>query len=1268
MFAKLQKDMLDPKEVETATTWAKWGVFERCLRVLLSYQQALPSAFSATKFAPSFLLATLLSRKVDLNTLPGAVLRSLLRLLSLTSSGATNWLHTVEKAQRLEDSRSVLTVLLELWVSRRDNPDDIANGNVLALRQLLDGALASFDLFRLGEQWIWLDELRTLVQARQLGVAVRMCSDRVQLFAQADIEVSPLLVYALKNLKTHVPEWSEYICRVFLQTLLQTQTDTADFRRLLVVIDCAVPPALDAWMAKPRVDLGGDDEEEEVDHNNSSLFRRTFARTKMTCDQVLFALFLADKQGADDKLVHRLLTELIGSCKPTTLARQLIKWPLAQTFFLRSHADKVTETDRLVSTLLTTVRPDAGVIRPFEDALRSATHLSWEAKFSLVQSLLPVLSSDCLRQLLDDLTKQPAVLAAFLELSADITRGLTPDFIEHRMLKLARKHPQDLDAALNQLFASLAGVFDQFELIEAAVREGAHVKHCFRQPTGSRVRFLCSLTVSKQGRRLCMQRWLKLSSSQRTEHRQVLLPLLSLLVERATGGRSAAQSRVLPDFLQSLSAVFGEDASNGLVAGSVALSIFQASPGSIQQAIRRSALRSIDLLLLVSKAMSQSSSSWSVEQRASDVYKKTAELFLSRVVALLGDPKLEQVGIAMDVAVRVACEALSYCDAEQRANAMKRLLGNTSSSSSSSSSSSILPAVFRAVLKESFLDERVHSLLQAIVEAVDQPGLCSSLASMVLGHSQLVSALIRDRSTSLVELIYVALAKGEPKNTTALCQLPFVRLLLASYGASLSLFDQQVFRLLVFLEQRGLTILQAGLLWGPYAVDKLSTWQDAAVLELDYDLAIEIMDNCLDRHRLLLSTHEYPLAVEHQLVSVEPRRHTMASAEQLYDPRFLLSVLAELVVSPLFDLNKFMDCGALAYCVSVLTSDSRGLRRLTSSILSRFLRQLETFDRCPERALVQFVLHLVRNTLTCPGDQLPTLLTAFLVESLRIIRTPADPLYRTVGRYLLARPLLDRFDIPLFYDLFHATQEKGHENHRSWILKLLLRGARSVPDLTILRKRRVLELCQTFHDSPFASAGHRALVWRLHASIVDQIPGAAAQLCEYSSLTSWLTTHLYAGTGVSPAFALAKQILAILQRDSPSHRATTIFVREMRLAVRQLGLKRYPIDALLPFVQDLQRSSQEFCLSTATIQLIVAQLNVCQNQVALESLGHAFVRILLGSSQPTCLTRAVNAFFSKYIAENDFTALSQLAFSSKSFHFEGEKPVWLSYLEACDLV
>jgi len=119
---------------------------------------------------------------------------------------------------------------------------------------------------------------------------------------------------------------------------------------------------------------------------------------------------------------------------------------------------------------------------------------------------------------------------------------------------------------------------------------------------------------------------------------------------------------------------------------------------------------------------------------------------------------------------------------------------------------------------------------------------------------------------------------------------------------------------------------------------------------------------------------------------------------------------------------------------------------------------LYSFKEYPQ---VSLLLTALKNGITQKHQVLPGIVTTFLARALPILLRPDHSLYKGLNRFLLARPMIDLGDIPLFYNLLSASSAESFRFARLFLLKILRDGV-TAEDYALLHRRHVASMLMHF--------------------------------------------------------------------------------------------------------------------------------------------------------------------------------------------------------------
>ncbi|KAM7446686.1 nucleolar pre-ribosomal-associated protein 1 [Porites harrisoni] len=382
-----------------------------------------------------------------------------------------------------------------------------------------------------------------------------------------------------------------------------------------------------------------------------------------------------------------------------------------------------------------------------------------------------------------------------------------------------------------------------------------------------------------------------------------------------------------------------------------------------------------------------------------------------------------------------------------------------------------------------------------------------TLYEMLISHSQFLDLLLsdgpsgnKDAKESLTELM-VTIVDLSP----SCCKSSHLPVLFAAYSASLSVTDQCILYLMSLYEKNHASFKDyRPFLWGPTAASHHqvsrslgpSLWQQPSVTEV-----LEL----LDAKKMSQSTVLFP-----QTRLLQPQVHREVSQEKpqdVYDPCFLLPLFS-CIMAPNYqvDCRKFVEQGCLSFTVASLSSRDTHVRQAGYHVLSRFMTHLEG-SRFKERKQIFHLLKCLQNGITEANYRISSLMTCFVARVTFILLRREHPFYLMMNNFLLQRPALDIRNLPLFYSMFNSSTMQ-HVSERSWMLQLLVDGMKDSPDYYLYKRRHVIELALSYHDSPVSDQHSQNLVTELLQSTLKIHP-AAYDLAKNFSIVAWIHSLCY---------------------------------------------------------------------------------------------------------------------------------------------------------------
>ena len=251
------------------------------------------------------------------------------------------------------------------------------------------------------------------------------------------------------------------------------------------------------------------------------------------------------------------------------------------------------------------------------------------------------------------------------------------------------------------------------------------------------------------------------------------------------------------------------------------------------------------------------------------------------------------------------------------------------------------------------------------------------------------------------------------------------------------------------------------------------------------------------------STHGAQAVAGSAVLSLLP---SSGHAHEVYDPSFLLPVVAFALADGGAPLPKFVSSGLLPFVTTCLSSARVSVREAGYGILSTYLQAIEPEQLLGfrERTQVQLVLSVLRSSVQKPLQRLPSMLTSFVADALLLAMQSHKAMYEQVSRFLLGRPdgSLSHRDTPLFLTSLHSVSSNT-TGHRGWLLRYLCRAVHASADFNALERRHGLSLLLSTLSAPYLDKyGHSmilafmARVASLRVPFIASAPDAAADALE----------------------------------------------------------------------------------------------------------------------------------------------------------------------------
>ena len=392
----------------------------------------------------------------------------------------------------------------------------------------------------------------------------------------------------------------------------------------------------------------------------------------------------------------------------------------------------------------------------------------------------------------------------------------------------------------------------------------------------------------------------------------------------------------------------------------------------------------------------------------------------------------------------------------------------------------------------------------------------SLIYNMVYGHSNFISMMMDtvnphcETKASILRLILM-LAKTEP----SVCVANHIPVYLGAYHGTLSLADQAILGIVFHYERCGGSLSQfKPIMWGHSALGHYSARQKAGVGAALWKMpkTSEILAK-IESERMIRSAIDFPLRLELQLDANESG--DWADDRTRYDPRFFLPLLCQ-ICSPGVYIDRHLhlvECGALALVFASFSSRDKNMRAVGYVALARIYQQLEAAKLSAEKKVWLHLVDIVRNGVRASKSaniqtlRIPPLVTNFLSRICHVLRSPLDPMYKSISSFVLAKPALELFKVPEFLRLFQS-RELNHEEERRWILTVIRDGMRDEIDYSVAQKDFFVKMLLSFHDcAAMSDEGSRSLVRQIMLRTVGTRK-AAYDLVRHQGILAWVCANV----------------------------------------------------------------------------------------------------------------------------------------------------------------
>ncbi|CAM6096475.1 unnamed protein product [Calypogeia fissa] len=360
-------------------------------------------------------------------------------------------------------------------------------------------------------------------------------------------------------------------------------------------------------------------------------------------------------------------------------------------------------------------------------------------------------------------------------------------------------------------------------------------------------------------------------------------------------------------------------------------------------------------------------------------------------------------------------------------------------------------------------------------------------------------------------------------------------ILLAAYGGTLSSVDVEIFLLMQEIESHGglgfSGLSRLDYLWGEAALKRRKAKAEEVAMNVlkEPDNIDDIRrqtfkeDLLIDPRRCGLAVLLFPLKRKFGVADIgqlglvnqneerneeiseqRPESNDEDLKDAAYDPAFLLPFSLHGLSIGCINAEEFVQLGLLAIAFASMSSAEESMRKAGYELLAKYYSVLEDGPSFKGRLQIRLLMTYVKNAVTEPWQRIPVVFSVFAAEASCILMHPESHQYAIINRFLLRAPSLDLESIPLFQVMFGSGSVQ-YRSDRLWMLRLLASGLRTSLDARVFRRKFVLELLMSFHDSSMADTFPRKWVLQvLHQAA--SVRSFSRYLVEHTGVLSWLSS------------------------------------------------------------------------------------------------------------------------------------------------------------------
>jgi hypothetical protein len=245
----------------------------------------------------------------------------------------------------------------------------------------------------------------------------------------------------------------------------------------------------------------------------------------------------------------------------------------------------------------------------------------------------------------------------------------------------------------------------------------------------------------------------------------------------------------------------------------------------------------------------------------------------------------------------------------------------------------------------------------------------------------------------------------------SVCTANLFRMFMAAYYATLRPSDMLVWRIITAFGRHGFELHTTSWKWGLAAQRSLGTIADysenpGAKSEVDdselgssHDWLFE--QGGFDSQKFTLSALHFPLELSAGAALLQTVR---VATPDVYSPDFMLQLLASVIPTlTSTQVKRLIEWGGVQFIVTALSARDIKLRTAAYTAMAVAFQFVEAAKFREQRSVFQ-LFHALKDAITEPCQQLPTIITLFVGQAMSILMKPSHVLYARQARTRTCMP------------------------------------------------------------------------------------------------------------------------------------------------------------------------------------------------------------------------------------------------------------------------